>query len=101
LRDAPTAIVVDVSGVDRLDGDGVMLLIRMRRQARRLGPTLPLAGVAPTLARSLRMFDPNGLFGMHATASEAIRACAARSMPGPRRRLRAACAERGTTCVPV
>ncbi len=81
LLGAPTVVVVDVSGVDHLDGDGVMLLILMRRQARRLGPRLPLAGAAPAVAHSVRMLDPNGLLHLHATVYEAIRVNAARARP--------------------
>jgi anti-anti-sigma factor len=72
LLDAPRAIVVDVSDVERMDGSGVMLLLLMRRHARRLGATLPVAGAAPDVARSLQEFDRNGLLSLYSTASEAI-----------------------------
>jgi hypothetical protein len=49
-----------------------MLLLLMRRHARRLGATLPVAGGAPDVVRSLQEFDRNGLLSLYATTSEAI-----------------------------
>ena len=80
LRDAPRAVVIDVSGVHCFDSDGFMLLVLMRRHARRLGATLPVAGAAPAVARSLHKFDLNGLFSWFTTVSEAVTAHAPRSM---------------------
>jgi anti-anti-sigma factor len=79
LLDAPKAVVIDLSGVRRIDSDGFMLLVLMRRHARRLGATLPVAGAAPAVARALRRFDLNGLFSWFTTVPEAVTAHSPRS----------------------
>jgi anti-anti-sigma factor len=74
LHQAPLGVVVDLGGVDQVDSDGVRLLVLVRRHARRLSATLPIAGARPAVAQALRRLDITGLFHLYATTHEAIAA---------------------------
>jgi anti-anti-sigma regulatory factor len=71
LRHTPVGVVVDLHRVDRVDGDGARLLILMRRHARRLSATLPVAGADPIVARALRDVDAAGVLEFYPTVAEA------------------------------
>jgi anti-anti-sigma factor len=64
LADAPGKIVVDLSGVTSAEDSGAVLLVAMRRHARRLGSTLQLADVDADLRRVLRRRGIDRLLGI-------------------------------------
>lgn len=83
LSRAPTAVVVDLSAVRRLDRDGAMVIVFMRRRARRLGAVLPVAGANPSVVAALHDFHLAGLLEFYPTVARAIDHLRRRRRSGP------------------
>jgi anti-anti-sigma factor len=89
LVDAPVGVVIDLSGVERLDRDGARLLILVRRLTRQLGATLPVVGATPAVTAALHNFHVAGLLQFYPTATAAIDAVRRRFGRSPRQPLQA------------
>lgn len=73
LRFAPgLPVVVDLSGVGRLDSSGVATLLEGLRRARREKTDLRLVGPSDDALRMLHLAGVEGLFGVHASVAEAV-----------------------------
>ncbi len=64
LADAPRVVVVDLSGVTSAEDSGAVLLVAMRRHARRLGSTPHFVGAGAGVRQVLRRRGIDRLLGI-------------------------------------
>ncbi|WP_051711659.1 STAS domain-containing protein [Streptomyces sp. NRRL S-350] len=77
LAQRPSAMVIDLEGVDFCDSSGLNLLLRTRLAAGEQGVALHLAAVSPTVMRVLELTGAQAVFSLHRSVEAALAAPAA------------------------
>lgn len=71
LREGPSRIVVDLSGVEFCDSTGMNVLLAALKRARERGGSLELAGPRPAVRKILQVTGLDTVFSVHDTVLDA------------------------------